>query len=204
MKKYAVILTVLALVSGAAVAQSSPEPAQTSGSHEVKVEAQVVPNIAVSGPVDYQNIGQVAAGDQGKIIALIPFRVHANTEAVRLQICATDLYKGNDPASSYIIPLCQDTLPEVVTTEAEAIGQSDNTLPWDLSTPYASHGQTGLCTEAIIFESGQNGTFSIDFSVKVGWQNDDPELPQGYYTGYVKLVADVVVGRVVQTEPGLD
>ena len=194
MKKFAVILTVLALVSGGAMADvTSPEPVQTTGSHEVKVEAQVVPNIAVSGPVDYQNIGQVAAGDAGKIVALIPFRVHANTEAVRLQICATDLYKGNDPTSTYIIPLCQDVTPEVITTEAEAIGQADNTLPWDLATPYASHGQNGLCTEAIIFESGQNGTFSIDFDVKVAWQNDDPELPQGYYTGYVKLVADVVV-----------
>ena len=138
MKRFAVVLGMLALVSGFTVAEypgyPSPEPVQTSGSHEVKVEAQVVPNIAVSGPVDYQNIGQVAAGDAGKIIALIPFRVHANTEAVRLQICATDLYKGNDPTSQYIIPLCQDLTPEVITTEAEAIGQADNTLPWDLAT----------------------------------------------------------------------
>ena len=191
MKRLAILLVVAGLAC-TALAQESPEPVQTSGSHEVKVEAQVVPNIAVSGPVDYQNIGQVAAGDAGAIVALIPFRIHANTEAVKIQICATDLYKGNDPTSPYIIPLSSDD-PELVSTEAEAVGQADNTLPWDLASPYASHGQSGMCTQALIFESGQNGTFSIDFSVKLGWQNEDPELPQGFYTGYVKLVAEVVV-----------
>lgn len=193
MNKFTILLAVLAISAGAALAQETPpaDAVQTAGEHEVKVEAQVVPNIAVSGPQDYQNIGQVAANDQGKIIALIPFTVHANTEAVRLQVCATDLYKGNDPNSAYIIPLTSDPV-EVVTTEAEAIGQADNLLPWS-SDPFSSHGQLGKCTEVRIFESGQNGTFSIDLDVLVSWQNDDPELPQGFYTGYVKLIAEVVV-----------
>ena len=190
MKRLAILFVVAGLAC-TALAQTGLDPVQVTGSHEVKVEAQVVPNIAVSGPVDYQNIGQVAAGDAGAIVAVIPFRIHANTEAVRIQVCATDLYKGNDPTSSYIIPLSSDD-PVLISTEAEAIGQADNTLPWDPATPYASHGQNGMCTQALIVESGQNGTFSIDFGVQLGWQNDDPELPQGYYTGYVKRVAEVV------------
>ena len=187
MKKLAILTIALLVVPGLALAQ-----AQTIGSHEVKVEAKVVPNIAVSGPVDYQFLGELAAGDAGGITALVPFRVHANTEAVKLQVLATDLYKGNDPNSAFIIPLTDDA-PVVVSTECEAIGQADNSLPWDPAVPYQSHGQTGKATEVIIFESGQGGTFSIDFDVQLGWQNDDPELPQGYYTGYVKLVAEVVV-----------
>ena len=142
MKRLVMLLAVLVLASGPVLADSPTGPAQTIGSHEVKVEAQVVPNIAVSGPVDYQNIGQVAAGDQGKIVAVVPFRIHANTEAVRIQICATDLYKGNDPSSPYIIPLSSDLPAEVITTEAEAIGQSDNTLPW-VDNTYVAHGQAG-------------------------------------------------------------
>ena len=187
MKKLAILAIALLLVNGLAWGQ-----AQTIGSHEVKVEAKVVPNIAVSGPVDYQFLGELAAGDEGGSSALIPFRVHANTEAVKLQVLATDLYKGNDPNSTFIIPLSDDA-PVVVSTECEAVGQADNSLPWDSTATYESHGQSGKATEVVTFESGQNGTFSIDFDVKLGWQNDDPELPQGYYTGYVKLVAEVVV-----------
>mgnify|MGYP003574852553 CR=1 FL=1 len=87
MKRLAIMFVVAGLVCGSAFADdTSLEPVQTMGSHEVKVEAQVVPNIAVSGPVDYQNIGQVAAGDAGSIVALVPFRIHANTEAVRIQV----------------------------------------------------------------------------------------------------------------------
>jgi hypothetical protein len=184
MKKLALFSMVLFVMAAPAMAQD------TSGSHEVKVEVTVVPNITVGGPTDYVNLGTVASGDNGKIYGKIPFRVHANTEAVNLQVCATNLYKGGDANAPYI-PLCIGEDVEICTYGlATQKWAPDNKLAWT-SEAFESHGLAGLCTVVGTFEAGTTGTFSIDFDVKVSWKNDNPELPVGNYFGYVKLIAEV-------------
>jgi hypothetical protein len=191
MKKVALFSTLVLLMAVPAMAQ------QTNGSAEVKVEVAVVPNILVRAMSPYVNAGSIATnlGDDdtaGQVCAFIPFQVHANTEAVNLQVCATNLYKGGD-ANAPQIPLCQDEDSKVdVITGGLATRKfwPDNTLNWT-SEVFTSHGLHGLCTEVGIFEAGSTGTFSIDLTVKVCWCNENPELPVGNYFGYVKLTAEI-------------
>ena len=188
MKQLALVSFVMLAVAGMAMAQTTAP--QTSSSFEVKVQATVVPNIAVGGPSNFQDIGSVAAGDQGSITALIPFRVHANTESVILSVGATGLYKGGDPTTLDIIPVDQSKNAIIVTSLAAQKDKPDNSLPWT-GGPFLAHGLLGVMTTTGIFEAGTQGTFSIDFQVQVSWVNTNPELSVGTYTGYVTLFAQI-------------
>jgi hypothetical protein len=165
-----------------------PAPGAQSGQHTVKVEARVEPMIAVGAPSDYKFLGRIGSGAHGRICAVIPFTVQANTPGVRLQVSATHLYKGGSAAAPFI-PLVLGEPPEVIS-DVTQVGSPDNVLPWS-AEPYTSHGLPGLCTEPREFVCGRE-TFQADVDVKVCWQNNNPELPTGNYVGYVKLRAEVV------------
>lgn len=163
-------------------------PGAQTGQGEAKVEVRVVPAIAVSAPVAYKFLGNVGSGANGRICAVIPFVVHANTPSVRLQVSATHLYKGGNPDAPHI-PLVLTEPPDVIS-DCTQVGSVDNVLPWS-TEPYSSHGLPGLCTEPREFVCGTE-TFQSDVDVKVVWQNNDPQLPTGSYVGYVKLRAEVI------------
>ena len=59
------------------------------------------------------------------------------------------------------------------------------------TTPYDYNGFLGLQTDYIGFESSQPGYFSQNVFVTVAWNQDDPEKPQGQYSGLVTLLATI-------------
>jgi len=65
---------------------------------------------------------------------------------------------------------------------------SDNKLPFAGGTavgPYAN----GMVTEQLPFSAGQDGHFSEDVVVQCTWNQPDPELPTGEYSGMVIFTA---------------
>ena len=187
MKKLAAMSLAGMLVVGALAAEG--RQATVWSSHEVKVVVEITPNITVTGPTDFQFLGEVMAGTDG-VSAMVPFRLSATTPAVMMRVCATHLYKDGNADNPRAIMLRDDDPPEVISSECRAEGSADNLLPWD-PQPYSLDGKSGRASQVRVFTAGK-ATFSADLQVKVTWANDDPTLPRGRYTGRVKLIAEVL------------
>ena len=164
------------------------------GNASAHVYLNINPNISMSaeGTVD----GGTLQTGQASIDIL--FRIDANTEAVELSAFVSPLFKGNDPAGTEVAPIPVDLGAGVVMnpTAANEIQGGDGVAqylgaaidPW-----VAPEGDfPGFETEALVFESSQNGHFSQDVLVTAAWENTDPEKPQGEYSGYVVLYGGVV------------
>lgn len=179
----------ITILSGLVAATlSSSAFADTDGQAMAHVFVDVDPNIAVMALTGNVDLGSVQIGSfDGNAI----FRVDANEEAVTLGVATTHLYKGNDPFNNEVAPLPVDTRRGAVIDPA-------NANPMEGGSNVAQYGpgvvvdtsygpMEGFRTNDITFESSQNGHFSQDVSVTVGWDQPDPEQVQGQYSGYIVL-----------------
>jgi hypothetical protein len=188
MKRSLVTLGLLALCSFiiAPLAYADGE-----GSAEADVFVRVDPNIGVSAVRPVVNAGTVQTGE---ITGNFTFRVDANTEAVEIFIEASELYKGDDPLDPDVAAILLDIESgvEILPEAASPIAGEDNTAAFDgVGLPIASPlgDFPTVKTESIIFESSQNGHFSQPVDVVIKWLQDDPEKPQGEYSGKVRFTA---------------
>lgn len=152
-----------------------------------KVLVIVNPNVKVDipvnpGPVNHQT---------GDVSVTLTFRVDANQQMVSLFVEASDLWKGDDPTNpSGVAPIpLQTNKPAVIQPQyGNPINQGTNEASW-LGAGAAIGNFLTQLSQTIKFESSQNNHFSQDVSVKVTWNQNDPEKPQGQYGGRVRLTA---------------
>ena len=181
MKKLAVGLVVLLMMGGVSYAD-------LGGEAEAHVWVDVLPNIAVGIPNPNVDIGEI---QMGEFEALVTFRIDANVESVNIMIIATDLYKGDVPESLWKIPVqraSSDAGPAGALVEPEmanAMGGHSNVLEWLVGQTIYPNGMSASETETVAFESGQSGHFSQDVDVTVAYDQIDPELPTGEYSGFI-------------------
>jgi len=184
-RKVAALFTIAALMSGSVAAF-----ADLSGEAEAHVFVDVVANISVGVVTANVDLGEIQTGVfPGQVV----FRVDANVEEVDMQIIATNLYKGDVPDSPFKIPVKSGTPDDGALVEpafGNATEGHGNLLAW-LAGPVILNGMEALETETVSFESGQNGHFSQEVTVTVEYDQADPELPQGEYSGWIKLVAAI-------------
>ncbi|HEY3296749.1 MAG TPA: hypothetical protein VGL38_15060 [bacterium] len=154
------------------------------------VYVAVVSNIAVSVVTANVNLGSIQTGI---FPGEITFRVDANSEAVNLSAAATALYKGDDPTDPTVtpIPLWLTTGALIEPTDASPLQGGSNVGIYE--TPFNYDGFLGMQTNYIPFESSQMGIFSQDVFVTVAWNQANPEMPTGEYSGFVCLYASVHV-----------
>ena len=183
MKKVLVILLALALCAGLATATR----ADTEACASCHVFVTVDPNVGVQPLLSSVDAGSVQTGD---FSATCIFRVDANKQEVTFQVEASDLYKANDPTGSEVapIPLNLSAGVEVKPVNGNATGGATNILAYTDETA-TCNGFPTLKTVQQEYSSSQNNHFSQDVSVKVTWNQDDPERPTGEYSGCVKLCA---------------
>jgi hypothetical protein len=164
------------------------------GSASAHVYININPNISMG------SVGLVDGGtlQTGQAAIDILFRIDANTEAVELSAFVSPLFKGNDPAGTEVAPIPVDLGAGVKMdpTAANEIQGGNGVAPYlgAATNPWiAAEGAfPGFETEALVFESSQDGHFSQDVLVTATWENSDPEKPQGEYSGYVVLYGGVV------------
>jgi hypothetical protein len=162
--------------------------ADTVGDAVSHVRVTVDPNVAVDVLTATVNAGTVQVGD---FSATVGFRVDANTQACKFQVRASNLFKGNDPASTVApIPLVQTPGVTVNPTNANPTGGGSATLPINLPDGIVN-GFPMFRTLFQEFESSQNNHFSQDVDVELTWNQPDPEKPMGEYSGEVQLLVMV-------------
>jgi hypothetical protein len=196
MMKKSVLFTCAGVLTAGLSSSAFADPAGSAMSH---VFVNVDPNIAVMARTGNVDLGTVQLG---KFAGNSIFRVDANEEAVMLGVATTDLYKGDDPTNTDVKPLPVDLSQGALIepTNANPLGGASNVAQYDsagtsISTPFGD--MNGYRTNDITFESSQNGHFSQDVSVTVGWQQPDPEQPKGEYSGYVVLYTALVGGTPI-------
>ena len=152
----------------------------------------VDPNVTVGVMTATVNAGTVQTGD---FTATIQFRVDANKESICLSAAASPLFKGDDPTGAEVppIPLNMSAGILIAPTNANPLANGNSTASYT-SEAVDIDGFPGIGTEAICYESSQNGHFSQDVFVTVTWNQDDPEKPTGEYSGKVKLLALLLPG----------
>lgn len=186
MKRSLALLSGLLLMGGVSVA-SADESAQA----RTIVQVHVNPNIALVPLAPHVDLGTVQTGNFG---GNIMFRVDANSQKVFFSAAASKLFKGDDPESQFSIPLDIDHGIVVEATNASPLDKISR-LKFVDEGPEVCIGEKlikcfkTLETEVKGYESGTNGTFSQDVLVEVHWNQGDNELPQGEYSGVVKLMA---------------
>jgi len=184
-KKLFIVLALVASLFCAAAAHADPEDDAVA-----RVQCEILANIAAqaTGEVTLESL------QTGPVCGNVPFRIDANTQYIMLAVEASHLFKADDPNSDYAI-LLQNDCP----AEASIVG--GNPVPTCLPfvtglTNIAGMGYAGYGTSFAQMESGQAGHFSNDLLVRATWCNLDDELPRGDYSGYVKIVAQVVDGTI--------
>jgi len=149
------------------------------------VYVNVVPNVAVRVMDANVDLGQVQFGD---FYSTITFRIDANSQDVWISAAASNLYKGNDPASEVDpLPVADAAGVRITPTNANPMNGGSNIAQYIEGTTI--NGFPGLLTEQINFESSQNNHFSQDVDLLFTWKQPDPEQPQGQYSGFVKMYA---------------
>ncbi len=138
-----------------------------------------------------------ARSRRGLFAGEVIFRIDANTR--RPSICrprVTNLYKGDSPTAESIIPVATALGVLVEPENGNEIAAGDNILAYEDTAASRSTGFAGLQTEIGTFESGQTGHFSQHVFVTFAWNQIDPELPMGEYSGFCMLR-----GMVLPTGP---
>lgn len=163
--------------------------ADTENSAQANVSVQVVENVSVGVITPLVNMGSVQTGE---FSGQITFRVDANLQIVCLQVCVSNLYKDDVPDSEWQIPVAIDAGVVVVNEDLvrEQPSGADNVMEYAGGAPVGPYAE-GMCTAPTPFSAGQNGHFSQDVVVEVTWDQVDPELPQGEYSGLVVFTAMV-------------
>ena len=188
MKHAAIAALALTMLAGAAAAQTGAPI--VSGEATAHVWVDVVANIAVGVVTPNVDIGQVASG---QFPATVIFRIDANMESVLITVVATDLYKGDDPESEWIIPVVTGSGvgATVQPTNANPMQGHSNVLIWQGQAMI--NGMNARQSETWAFESSQAGHFSQDVAVTIPYNQADPELPKGEYSGFVRIIAELAV-----------
>jgi hypothetical protein len=197
MRKYLAVAAAMAVAVGGF--------AQVSSAVEVTkpVQAFVQGMIKASG-VTATQVGSPEIG-LGTVSIPVSFRVDANTESVLLTALATDLFKADQTNGIYIIKTNgPGVLVEVVASDNQftpAVDllagscvqncldlDSDNKdmLAWDDLIAVVDGFRS---TATGLFESAHAGHFSHDLIFTVSWGNENAELPMGFYSGQVRMVA---------------
>ena len=183
----AVGLSLLFLAGAAGVGLCHEE-----GSAVSEVHATVTANISVTPDQPIVDAGSIQIGD---LTGNVPFQVHANTQAVQMWVAATNLYKGTSLQSTVPpIPVKTEAGAKIAPSGATVKGGGSNvaSLP---STPNSSvNSFPAYESTKIVFESGDNGTFSHPVLVTVLWALVNNEQPMGDYGGFVRLSAMVMPG----------
>ena len=150
-----------------------------------KVYVTVDPNVAIRAD---QTVWQIGSVQQGGFNALVTWRVDANSQFVNMQLEASDLWKGDDPTNSEVapIPLAVNTPALVKPVNGNETNSGDNLLAWG-GGPGTVSGYPTQKTEVGTFESSQNGHFSQQVVTTVRYNQNDPEKPQGQYSGVIRL-----------------
>ncbi len=187
--KWILLAGCLALMTLPVMAQEGS--AITQGEATAHVYVNVVPNIAVGVQTANVYMGQMGVGTRQ---AQIIFRVDANVEAVNLAVVASHLYKGDDPdpeGAGYQIPVAGNGIL-VNPLDANPTAGASEYLAWKTASPVLSGDWFVRETIEQEYESKQAGHFSQDVYVTVEYENKDSELPTGEYSGWVKLVAQIL------------
>jgi hypothetical protein len=135
------------------------------------------------------NISMAASGSDidldvqtGLVTGTTRFQVDANSQYVSFEVTCTDLFKANDVRS--------EVLP--IEVNAGAGSMIDPDFGIGRNVPLVAEAYVnefpGWASAVEVFESSQNGHFSQEVSVSCTWDQDDPEKPEGDYSGWVKLV----------------
>ena len=180
-----------ALILAAVVLSAGTALADLSGQADAHVYVDVVSNLSLCTVTISVDMGQVQTGIvEGQII----YCVHANVECIEFSVMATHLFKARDPFSAYRIPVKTGAVGDGALVQPQlgnAVMGHGNLLAW-LPGDCFVNAFPGVASEAWCFESAQAGRFSQDVVVGVRYSQDDPGLPKGEYSGWVKLVATVL------------
>jgi len=179
---------ILAVAMLAVVAFAAPVFADTAASATVNVSVQVNPNVSLRPLFVNVNAGTVQTGT---VTAFCQFEIDANSEQVSFQVDASNLYKGDDPTTTIIIPLNLSAPVLVQPVNGNAIAPATNYLAYTGTGPSVN----GFATEQTAvqaYESSQAGVFSQEVDVTVTWLQGNAELPQGQYSGVVQLIATLL------------
>lgn len=157
------------------------------------VFVEVDANIGVLALAPHLDIGSVQTGT---FCGMIPFRIDANTQKVKLGAAASHLFKGDDPDSVHVDPILLDL--DADEAGIDCIPHNGNPVGGHSHRLLFTQGETiegfpGMRTESWIFESAQNNHFSQQVDLVVTWLQDDPEKPMGEYSGKVKMYAWIVL-----------
>lgn len=186
--KVLAILTALVLTSGVALADLADEAT-------AHVYVDVVANVAVGVETAVVDLGSVQTGIfAGEVI----FRVDANQETLDLQAAVTNLYKGDSLDAESVIPVAAGLGALVEPENGNEIEAGDNILAYTGAAEI--NGFPALLTEIGTFESGQNGHFSQNVFVTFAWNQADPELPMGEYSGFCMLRAMILPNGAPATD----
>lgn len=157
--------------------------ADTEGEATAGATVEVIPNITIAQDPTGFDMGAIQTG---LFTGAFLFRVDANLQYVDIGVSASDLFKGGETGGEVLpIPVANGAGvgvdPEFSTAQ---------TLSYECNTVVS--GLDGSQFAMSTFESTQSGHFSADIDVVVTWNQDDPEKPQGDYSGYVKLFACII------------
>jgi hypothetical protein len=169
-----------------------------------RVQVAILPTIAVSNAGADAVLG--SAIQTGNVTLQVPFRIDANTQFIMMQAFATDLFKadaGTVGSQSVHRIFHTGTVGVVVdpAPDPEAGGvvgaNGPSSLAYAGSTAVTFPTSLGIWefypTTLERYESGIRGRFSHDLRLGVTWRNLNSELPQGNYSGFVRLFAQVVI-----------
>lgn len=188
---------VLLLGSGVFAVVPSGQPLNSYDTH---VFVHVNPTISVGADptVTLHPVGL------GTFTGKIHYKVDANTQEVRMWVEATNLVKADRP-----IPVAGEDLYEIPTSGsgvhvdadyASPLGGGTDLLKWEgAAVQNPDTGWKWRSTEAGVFTSNQRGRFSQGVDVAVDWDQSNPELPMGDYSGWVRLTAEIVMPSGPQT-----
>jgi len=178
----------ITLISLALLVFAGSAMADLEGMATAHVYVTVNPNVAVGVLTPNVDLFTIQTG---LFCGTIIFRIDANSEQVCLSVGPTHLYKGDDPTDPLVAPILVD-LPSgamLEPTDANPLAGGSNIA--DFLYPYNFNGFLGWQSAFICFESSQPGYFSQDVFVTVCWDQDDPEKPQGEYSGFVTIWATI-------------
>ena len=178
MKKLLIVAVALLMVTGTAWGEADSPPAHVV----VSVDAVLA---VTAGSVMSADLGTMNVGTAS---AQVCFQIDANQENVYIQAWATGLWKGDVmSADNFVIPVVASEGALVEPASGNQIGVPTNVLVF--GGVDVINGLDALTTVVGNFESSQWGHFSQEVCVTIVYENDNAELPQGEYSGWIKIVA---------------
>jgi hypothetical protein len=170
-----------------------PGPAAPQSSAVAGVQVTVLPNIAVNSLSPFVALTAI---QKGAFSASFLWNVQANTEKVFFMLEASNLFKGDDASSAYKIDLDTTKTADLIAANANASPQSHgNILAWaGVGTPIPGNPipYPTAKTEIAAWESSQNTDFSQNVTTTIYYKGPALELPQGDYSGKVRLTSFIV------------